>query len=233
MPAKFLTITQKGYTFIVHDSDKSVPDEEWSIERVAAFISVHYTLNVMATKYQKGQTFRTTVAAIQYTYNADEPTSRDIEKLTNYLAPKLCSMYSDPTQQGFLGRPLSMVLDDVVAMAEHHVHTEEAPIEVFGQKVTPKPFYSRPSKQEYDAELELQQGAEKAMWDHFKNVLNSGSAAGHRISVREGANIYSATIVKVSEKCIYCDIRDEFNRLLQKGARLPRNSSRLIIESFI
>ena len=98
MPAKFLTITQKGYTFIIHDSDKAVPDEEWSIERVAAFISVHYTLNVMATKYQKGQTFRTTVAAIQYQFSADEPSSRDIDKLTAYLVPKLCSIYSDPTQ---------------------------------------------------------------------------------------------------------------------------------------
>ena len=234
MPAKFLTITQRGFDFIVHDSsDKTIPDEKWSIERVAAFMSVHAALNMMATKYSKGRTFRTLIASIQYTLHCDRPSSADLEKLTSFLTAKMCAFYSDPTKQGFLGRALKDVLDDVQEIAEAHIRGEEAPVMVFGQEVQPKPFFSRPSKEEYDEELRLQEEKSKLMWDHFKDVLNSGSAAGHRISIREGSNVYSATITKVSDKSVYCDIKDEYGRLLQKGTRLPKNSPRFIIESFI
>ena len=34
--ATFLTITQNGFNFNVHEADKLKPDEEWGIERVAA-----------------------------------------------------------------------------------------------------------------------------------------------------------------------------------------------------
>lgn len=232
MPVKFLTITQRGYNFIVHDADKSVKDEEWGIERVAAFMSVHYTLNVKATKYAKGTTFKPTVAATQYSFQADAVTSADIDKLTGYLVPKLCAMYEDPAKQGFLGRPLSIVLDEVENMALDHIAQEEAEIEVFGQKCKPEPFYSRPSKAEYDAAIAESLAAEKALWDNYYKVLNSGKAKGHTIRIKEGANVYTGTIVRTTEKCIYCDVTDEYGRLLQKEARFPRNSTRLLIESF-
>ena len=153
MPVKFLTITQQGYDFLVHDADKSVKDETWSIERVAAYMSVHYTLNVKARKYAKGMTFIPTVAATQYTFQADAVTSADIDKLTAFLVPKLCGIYEDPFKQGFLGRPLPQVLDDVEKMALDHIEQEEAEIEVFGQKCKPKPFYSRPSRRSTTQQL--------------------------------------------------------------------------------
>lgn len=232
MPVKFLTITQQGYDFLVHDADKSVKDETWSIERVAAFMSVHYTLNVKARKYAKGMTFIPTVAATQYSFQADAVTSADIDKLTAFLVPKLCGIYEDPFKQGFLGRPLPQVLDDVEKMALDYIEQEEAEIEVFGQKCKPKPFYSRPSKEEYDAAIAESRAAEKALWDNYYKVLNSGKAKGHTIRIKEGANVYTGTIVRTSEKCIYCDVKDEYGRLLQKEARFPRNSTRLLIESF-
>lgn len=232
MPAKFLTIAQEGYDFIVHDADKLVNDERWGVERVAAFMSVHHVLNVMATKYVKGMTFKPTVAAIQYTLHCDAVTSEDINKITAFLVPKLCAIYSDTTKQGFLGRPLNMVLDEVTNMVLDHIKSEEAPLEVFGQIVKPKPFLSRPSKAEYDAEIERSKAIEQELWDKFRAVLNSGKAAGHRIQIREGSNIYIGIITKVSPKCVYCDVRDEYNRLLQHGARFPRDSKRFIIESF-
>lgn len=235
MPAKFLTITQRGADFIVHDSsDKSIKDETWGIERLAAFMAYHYTLNTCARKYVKGATFVPAVGAIQYTCEGfDEPTSRDIDKLTAYLVPKLCSFYSDPTKQGYLGRPLPKVLDDVEALAKEWVESEEKPFEAFGKTVTPKRFYSRATREEYDEELRLREEQSKLMWDRFRDVLNSGKAAGHRISIREGKNIYSGIITKVSEKSVYCDLKDEYGRVLQTGARIPKNSPRLIIESFI
>ena len=230
--AEFWTITQKGFNFIRHNADKLVRDEEWSIERVAAFMAVHHTLNIMATKYAKGITLRPKVACIQYTLQCDPQTSADLDKLTTALVPKLCAIYSAPETQGYLGRPLNLVLDDVVALAQDYIAKEEAPFEVFGQPVTPPPFYSRPSKQEYDAIQEQEQAREKAYWDNFKNALESGAALQHKILIREGANTYTGIIVGVTARCVYVDLKDEYGRLLQHKARLPRNSPRFIIESF-
>lgn len=230
--AKFLTITQKGYTFQVHDADKLVADETWTIERVAAFMSVHHVLNVMATKYAKGLTLRPAVAAIQYTLKCDEVTSADINKLNQYLVSKLIGIYQDPTQQNLLGRPLSAVLDEVTAIADHHVLHEQEPIEVLGRVITPPPFYSRPSKMEYDAIVEKEAAIEQAYWDKFNECLSNGTAQGHKILIREGSNVYTGIIVNVSPKCVYCDIKDEYGRLIQSGARFPRDSKRFVIESF-
>lgn len=229
--ATFLTITQKGYTFIAHEADKMKTDEEWSIERVAAFMSVHHTLNTMATRYAKGVTFRPAAASIMYSLECDEPTSRDLDKLTQYLVPKLCGIYTSDGW-GFLGGPLKKVLDDVEKLALDYVADEQAPMQIFGKEVIPSPFYSRPSEAEYRALTEETAAAEKALWDKFKAVLDSGKAAGHRIKMREGSNIYTCIIVKVSPRCVYCDVKDEYNRLLQSGARFPRDSKRFIIESF-
>ena len=89
--AEFWTITQKGFNFICHNADKLVEDEEWSIERVAAFMAVHHTLNVMATKYSKGLTLKPKIACIQYTLKCDQETSADRDKLTEALRDLQCT----------------------------------------------------------------------------------------------------------------------------------------------
>lgn len=229
--ATFLTITQNGFNFNVHEADKLKADEEWGIERVAAFMSVHHVLSTMATKYMKGMTLRPAVASIMYTLNCDAVTSRDLDKLTGYLVPKLCDIYTSDGW-GFLGGALSKVLDDVEKLALDHIASEEEPIEILGKTCTPPKFLSRPSKLEYDAIIAKDKAAEQALWDRFKEVLNSGKAAGHHIQMREGPNVYTCVIIKVSPKCIYCDVKDEYGRLLQSGARFPRDSKRFIIASF-
>lgn len=229
--ATFLTITQNGFNFNVHEADKLKSDEEWGIERVAAFMSVHHVLNTMATKYMKGRTLRPVVASIMYTLNCDKATSRDLDKLTGYLVPKLCGIYTSDGW-GFLGGPLTKVLDGVEKLALDHIAAEEAPIEVLGKTCTPPKFLSRPSKEEYDIIVAKDKAAEQALWDRFKEVLNSGKAQGHRIQMREGSNEYTCVIVSVSARCVYCDVKDEFGRLLQSGARFPKDSKRFIIASF-
>lgn len=230
--AEFWTITQKGFTFIRHNADKLVEDEEWSIERVAAFMAVHHTLSIMATRYAKGLTLKPKIACIQYTLQCDRPTSTDLNRLTKAIVPKLCAYYNAPDTQGYLGRPLNIVLDDVVKLVQDYVAGREAPLEVFGQTVTPPPYYSRPSKQEYDAIQEQEQAQEQAYWDKFKKALDDGTAVNHRIKIREGANTYTGIIIEIKPRCIYVDLKDEYGRLLQHHARLPRNSPRFIIESF-
>lgn len=230
--AEFWTITQKGFNFIRHTADKLVEDEEWCIERVAAFMAVHHTLNIMATKYAKGLTLRPKIACIQYTLKCDPPTSADLNKLTKVLVPKLCAYYSSAETQGYLGRPLNLVLDDVANLAQDYVAREEAPVELFGKMVTPAPFYSRPSKQEYDAIQEHERAKEQAYWDKFKKALETGTAMHHKIKIREGANTYTGIIIGVTARCVYVDLKDEYGRLFQHNARLPRNSPRFIIESF-
>lgn len=230
--AEFWTITQKGYTFNWHNADKLIADEEWSIERVASFIAIHHVLNIMATRYSKGLTMRPKVAAIQYTLKCDPESSKDINKLTKYLVPQLCSLYNNVETQSYLGRPLNLVLDDVTVMAQEYVSKQEAPIEVFGKMVKPDRFYSRPTQQEYDAILEKEQRQEQRYWEKFKEVLDSGSVHGHRILVRDGNDTYTAYLKSVTKLCVYVDLKDEYGRLVQTNARMPRNSPRFIIESF-
>lgn len=230
--AKFLTITQQGYNFTVHDADKLIADEEWGIERVAAFMSLHNVLNTSATRYSKGITFRPAIAAIMYTLNCDTASSKDIDKLSRFLIPKISDSYSDADRQSLLGKPLHVVLDALEALAADYVKDAEAPIIVFGKEVYPPKFYQRPSKQEYDAELERQSAQEKKYWEIFKTAIAEGRAMHHKILVRDGNNVYTGTITGVTPKCIYCDMVDEYGRLVQKDARLPKDSSRLIIESF-
>ena len=229
--AKFLTITQKGYTFTVHDADKLVRDEEWDIERVAAFMSIHHTLNVMATKYAKGMTYRPAIACIMYTLNCDSDTSKDLDKLNAYLIGKLCGMYENPEQQRALGKDLSKVLDEIEAMAFEYVKSREAPITVFGKEMKPAPFFQRPSKLEYDAILERKQAQEQRYWDRLNELVKQGTARGHKILIRDGSNTYTGIITATSPKCIYCDVKDEYGRLIQSGARFPKDSKRFIIES--
>jgi hypothetical protein len=230
--AEFWTITQKGFNFICHNADKLVEDEEWSIERVAAFMAVHHTLTVMATKYAKGLTLKPKIACIQYTLKCDQETSADLDKLTKVLVPKLCEIYNAPDTQGYLGRPLNLVLDDVVKLAQDYIAKEQEPLEVFGETITPTPFFSRPSKLEYDALQEKEQKQEQAYWDKFKEALETGKAVHHKILIREGANTYTGIIIGVTARCVYVDLQDEYGRLLQHNARMPRNSPRFIIESF-
>ena len=230
--AEFWTITQTGFNFIRHNADKLVEDEEWSIERVAAFMAVHHTLTVMATKYAKGLTLKPKIACIQYTLKCDPQTSADLDKLTKALVPKLCAIYNAPETQGFLGRPLNLVLDDVVKLAQDYISKEQEPMEVLGKTVTPPPFFSRPSKLEYDALQEKEQEQEQAYWDKFKEALETGKAMHHKILIREGANTYTGIIIGVTARCVYVDLQDEYGRLLQHNARMPRNSPRFIIESF-
>lgn len=230
--AEFWTITQKGFNFIRHNADKLVEDEEWSIERVAAFMAVHHTLNVMATKYAKGMTLRPKVACIQYTLKCDPETSADLDKLTKVLVPKLCALYRAPDTQSYLGRPLNLILDDVVKLAQDYIAQEEAPFDVLGEIVTPPPFYSRPSKQEYDAIQKQEEEREQAYQDKFKKALEAGTATHHKILIREGTNTYTGIIISVTARCIYVDLKDKYGRLLQHNARLPRNSPRFIVESF-
>lgn len=229
---KFYTITQKGYTFVRHDADTLVPDEEWELERVAAFMSIHRALNVMATKYCKGMTFRPALASIQYTLECDPVTSHDLNKLTGVLVPKLCEMYSTPETQGYLGRPLSLILDDVVKLTKDYIHEKEQPVEVLGQVVTPAPFLTRPSKEDYDKMLEAESAKKQSIADKFKDELNSGKAIGHRISIKEGCNVYTGVIVKITDRCVYCDVKDEYGNLLQNHARFPRTSPRFILNSY-
>lgn len=229
---RFMTITQQGFTFHVSFGDKMVAEEDWTIERVAAFMSVHHTLNLNATHYAKGLTYRTAVAAIQYTLKCDPPTSADLNKLTKYLVPKLCGIYEDADRQSFLGRPLSAILDDVTAIAEKHVEHEQEPIIVFGKVCPVPPFYSRPTEAEYNAAIEAEKNVEQQYWDNFRKHLAEGKAIGHKILIREGGDVYTGIIVKTSDKCVYCDVKDEYGRLLQSGARFPKESKRFIIESF-
>lgn len=231
--AKFLTITQRGFYFTVHDADKNIADETWTIKRVGAFMAVHHTLNVMATKYAKGLTFRTSVASIMYTLRCDGASSHDLNKITKWLVPQLCDMYEDTSRQGLLGRQLSEILDDVTQMVEQHIAETEAPMTVFGKVVKPEPFFTRPTELEYNAAIEAQEAEIQGFWDRFNKCLeNRSTAVGHRISIREGSNVYTGVIVDVSPKCIYCDVKDEYNRLIQHNARFPKNSKRFIIESF-
>lgn len=146
-----ITITQNGYNFVYRAPvpGQSPRVEEWGIERVGAFVFLVEFYRINSQKYVGKYTLVAAVGSIQYELDGfDKDTNRDIDKLTRLLMP-----YTTPELKIMWYTQFNKALDMAERMLKEKVADLEAPYEVAGNIFTPKPFYQRMSKADYDEKV--------------------------------------------------------------------------------
>ena len=224
-------IQQDGFDFIYKSTEnyqKIV--QRWSIERVAAYMSVIHVVQVKYTKYYSRITYCPKLGMTFYELqNTDEATNRDIDKLTSYLSSYLFRELDAGSD--IISAPLPQVLDKLEAHLKEHVRKSEEPVEVLGQLYNPPKFYSRPSKEVYDAERERAEAEANERKAALARALSNDSCIGKRVKISYGADVYIGRIIRITDKSIYVDVYDgqpAGYAVIQLNARLPKTSTRIV-----
>lgn len=179
-----ITITQLGHNFKFRDKQKGVPaiEEDWGIERVAAFMFLNEWYRLNNQKYMKGATYIR--GAKQYELeNFDVDTNKDIDKLMRVLTP----YGGDPTD---LKKNVSCIFftefNKAITLGEDlikkYIRNAEKPVTIFGESVEPDKFLQRPTQEEYDHMIE----EETKRQEEIMNSSLAGVGTGERIRVMFG-----------------------------------------------
>ena len=224
-------IQQDGFEFIYRSTENYQRIvQRWSIERVAAYMTVIHVVQVRYTKYYSHITYCPKLGMTFYELqNTDEATNRDIDKLTSYLSAYLSRELDNGST--ILSAPLPDVLDTLEQKLKNHVQASEEPINVLGQMYTPPKFYSRPSKEVYDAEKLKAEREATERKEALARALNSDSCIGKRVKISYGSDVYTGYITRTTDKSIYVDVYDIYpagRAVIQLNARLPKTSTRII-----
>lgn len=204
--------------------------QTWSIERVAAYMSMIHVVQVRYTKYYSHITYCPRLGMTYYELqNTDPPTNKDLNKLTAYMSCYLFSKLDEGSD--LLSAPLPDVLDKLEAILKQHVADSEAPLQVLGQVYNPPKFYSRPSREVYEAERKRAEAEATARKNAIATALSSDSCIGKRIKISYGDEVHVGFITRVTDKSIYVDVYDIYpagRSVVQLNARLPKTSTRIV-----
>lgn len=204
--------------------------QTWSIERVAAYMSVIHVVQVRYTKYYSHITYCPRLGMTYYELqNTDPPTNKDLNKLTAYMSCYLFGKLEEGSD--ILSAPLPEVLDKLEAILKKHVEEAEAPLNVLGQIYTPPKYYSRPSREVYEAARKQAEAEAAARKNALATALSSDSCVGKRLKISYGDDIYVGYITRVTDKSIYVDVYDVYpagRSVVQLNARLPKTSTRIV-----
>jgi hypothetical protein len=221
-------IMQDGFDFIYKAPENYQRNvQRWSIERVAAYMSVIHAVQVKYTRYYSRITYCPRLGMIYYDLqNTDKATNRDLDKLTKYLSLYLLRELEKGSD--VISAPLPEVLDKLEAHLKDYVKQSEEPFEVLGKKYYPPKFYSRPTREAYEAErikAEAEANEHKAA---LAQALSTDKCIGKRIKISYGADVYVGRIVRITDKSIYVDVYDASHAVVQLNARLPKTSTRIV-----
>lgn len=224
-------IQQDGFDFIYKATENYQRNvQHWSIERVAAYMSVIHVVQVKYTRYYSRITYCPKLGMTYYDLqNTDEATNRDLDKLTRYLSSYLLRELEDGSD--VISAPLPEVLDKLEAHLKDYVTQSEEPFEVLGKKCYPPKFYSRPTREAYEAErikAEAEANERKAA---LAQALSTDKCIGKRVKISYGADVYVGRIVRITDKSIYVDVYDcppASYAVVQLNARLPKTSTRIV-----
>lgn len=224
-------IQQNGFDFIYKATENYQRKvQRWSIERVAAYMSVIHVVQVKYTRYYSRITYCPRLGMTYYDLqNTDEATNRDLDKLTRYLSLYLLRELEEGSD--VISAPLPEVLDKLEAHLKDYVKKSEEPFEVLGKKYYPPKFYSRPTREAYEAErikAEAEANERKAA---LAQALSTDKCIGKRIKISYGADVYVGRIVRITDKSIYVDVYDgppASYAVVELNARLPKTSTRIV-----
>lgn len=228
-------IQQDGFDFIYKATEnyqRSV--QHWSIERVAAYMSVIHVVQVKYTRYYSRITYCPKLGMTYYDLqNTDEATNRDLDKLTRYLSSYLLRELEDGSD--VISAPLPEVLDKLESHLKDYVKQSEEPFEVLGKKYYPPKFYSRPTRAAYEAERIKAETEANERRAALAQALSTDKCIGKRVKISYGADVYVGRIVRITDKSIYVDVYDgppASYAVVQLNARLPKTSTRIVSDVF-
>ena len=214
------TITQDGYDFIYRTKRPGhLPVvETWGIERVAAFIFLVEFHRRRSESVKQGYTYTSAYGSIQYELEGfDTPTFQDIDKLTKILLPyidnDLCSIFYTTFEKG---------LDLGEAMLKEKVRDLEEVQVIRGEEVVPDSYYSRPTRQEYEAKHNEEQV------ELLKEVPES--TPGEVIKVQfQAYGIIPCTIIRETASFYYVEGLVNGKKIIQ-NTRIKKGTSRIVNE---
>lgn len=146
-------ITQQGFNFLYVDKKPGIEPikEEWSIERVAAFLYFVDYQRMQSMKYTKGRTWTNKFGNLSYVFDTmdgfDDVSYKEITKIIKTLPNYLTATDFDIL---WLQSDLKPALDWLEDKIKEMIKKEEAPVQVFGKTITPKSFHVRPTEAEYE-----------------------------------------------------------------------------------
>ena len=221
-------IQQDGFDFIYRATENYQRIvQRWSIERVAAYMSVIHVVQTKYTRYFSHITYCPKLGMTFYELqNTDEATNRDIDKLTSYMSSYLYRELDKGNP--ILSAPLPIVLDKLEQQLKDYVVTNEQPINVLGQMYTPPKFYSRPTQEVYDAQKQQAEAEANARKEALASALSTDQCVGKRLKVSYGEDIYIGRIIRITDKSVYLDVYADGHVVIQLNARLPKTSTRIV-----
>lgn len=224
-------ITQQGYKFHYSNQSKKLPvEQEWSLERVAAYMCIIEACRILSQRYEQAKTYCSKLGMTMYELeNLDAETRKDLNTLTTkFLSEVLETAQDDPA---FLAKPLSAVLDGFEEKVSEMIKDAEIPIDAFGAVINPEPVLTRPSEAEYaerlsaDSEKEIQIRRQR-----LKQIADG--VVGKLVKIEYGNYENKARVTKQTDKYLYLTVYDESDCVLHENMRVPIYSNRFVSEFY-
>ena len=222
-------ITQQGYKFHYSNQSKKLPvEQEWSLERVAAYMCIIEACRILSQRYEQAKTYCSKLGMTMYELeNLDAETRKDLNTLTTkFLSEVLETAQDDPA---FLAKPLSAVLDGFEEKVSEMIKDAELPIEAFGSVIEPEPLLTRPTEDEYEERLSAESIKESKKRRRLLKQIADG-VVGKHVKIEYGNYENDALVTKQTDKYLYLTVYDDSKCVLREDMRVPIYSNRYISE---
>ena len=224
-------ITQQGYRFHYSNQSKKLPvEQEWSLERVAAYMCIIEACRILSQRYEQAKTYCSRIGMTMYELeNLDAETRKDLNTLTTkFLSEVLETAQDDPA---FLAKPLSAVLDGFEDKVADMIRDAEIPIEAFGSMIEPTPLLTRPTEDEYNERLSEQAVKDSENRRKLLKQIAEG-VTGKYVKIEYGNYTQKALVTKQTDKYFYLTVYDDSECVLQENMRVPIYSNRFTSEFY-
>ena len=218
-------ITQQGYKFHYSNQSKKLPvEQEWSLERVAAYMCIIEACRILSQRYEQAKTYCSRLGMTAYELeNLDAETRKDLNTLTTkFLSEVLETAHDDPA---FLAKPLSAVLDGFEEKMSEMIKDAELPIEAFGSVIEPAPLLTRPSEDEYNERLLNESVMESEERRKLLKQIADG-VVGKYVKIEYGNYEQKAVVTKQTDKYLYLTVYDDVDCVLHENMRVPVYTTR-------
>ena len=222
-------ITQQGYKFHYSNQSKKLPvEQEWSLERVAAYMCIIEACRILSQRYEQAKTYCNRLGMTAYELeNLDAETRKDLNTLTTkFLSEVLETAQDDPE---LLAKPLGAVLDGFEEKVSEMIKDAELPIDAFGSIIEPAPLLTRPSADEYEDRLSAESVKENEKRRKLLKQIADG-VTGKYVNIEYGNYENVAKVDKQTDKYLYLTVYDDSKCVLREDMRVPIYSNRYVSE---